>query len=388
MPPSSMPGSYFDRSPEDLSTQYSSSRKRPRLDCHDRFTSRISDDTRLGASVSSIDIASPSPLANTDYFLSGGLDTPGGWQNQCYETREAIEHEDDHRPNRFMQRQPPNSTLSPPATPSPYPIQTLDGQSSTAHSISGWHLRQMAWAVTGGLAGKIFNFCWNTTFSGFAAGGGQAYAANHPDTSTHDTPHALSSRRPLAPNRDTPSQDSVTRGSWVFVSQSVEAEEPESPVRKRPRASIAGAAQSGTTRPSLAGRVRTDSASFASPRSRTNSFSRTHVRTNSSSHGFPHKSPSSPAARNKRTRPSLASPHRRQSSYFGVSSTHASPVSPEIEQYRRQKKREEKRQDESFRKLNSQLQDMIREGQAALGSKVEVDHDHDTDEGYFEDFHD
>lgn len=63
-----------------------------------------------------------------------------------------------------------------------------------------------------------------------------------------------------------------------------------------------------------------------------------------------------------------------------------SPISPEVEAYQRKKRREEKKHDETIRRLNAQLQDMIREGQQALGSRIEVfDEETETDEGYHED---
>ena len=63
-------------------------------------------------------------------------------------------------------------------------------------------------------------------------------------------------------------------------------------------------------------------------------------------------------------------------------------MSPEVEAFQRKKRKEDKKHDESLRRLNSQLQDMIREGQQALGSKVEIvggDADPDIDEGYYDD---
>lgn len=48
-------------------------------------------------------------------------------------------------------------------------------------------------------------------------------------------------------------------------------------------------------------------------------------------------------------------------------------TSADVARYRAKKDREERKQDASMRKLNEQLRAMIREGKAALGTKVEVD---------------
>jgi len=48
------------------------------------------------------------------------------------------------------------------------------------------------------------------------------------------------------------------------------------------------------------------------------------------------------------------------------------------------RRREEKQQDASIRRLNDQLKAMIKEGRQALDTKVEVVDDEDEDEGYFD----
>ena len=45
--------------------------------------------------------------------------------------------------------------------------------SPPAPPMKGWG--KAVWAATGGFAGKVFNFCWTTTFNGFYAGGGSPY---------------------------------------------------------------------------------------------------------------------------------------------------------------------------------------------------------------------
>lgn len=434
------------------------SRKRPRADpshydADTSFTTALrSPTTDLGTSISSLDCLSPAPLANTDYFLAGGIDTPGAWSYQRDEHLELFEAEQDHRWNRFaQQRQTQHQTQQ-----EPFPVfvgahdksqngrrqqqmvktttRTNESQNSnTQSSISGWHLRKVAWAMTGGLAGKIFNFCWNTTFRGFSAGGGQAYTTdgrsalthtssrgddgggyfsqqqqyNFSDAQSHHTPHIGT---PTSTKAKRPGMDrSVTRSSWVLVERldiperDNHDEDEHSPVRKKSRASTAGTGIGGINwqyskdeRPQQSAKLNTNinTASFASPRSRSlgSSNATTATTTTMRNYGL---SPSHNSSKRQRTSfTPLASPTKRQSSLSQaelqtVTSLHSSP---EVEAFKRQKRRENKKQDESLRRLNAQLQDMIREGKQALGSKVEVidgrdddNDDFDMDEGCFVD---
>jgi hypothetical protein len=82
-------------------------------------------------------------------------------------------------------------------------------------------------------------------------------------------------------------------------------------------------------------------------------------------------------------RPALT-PHKRSAS--DISTTQESPLSPEAFRYLQERRREERQADASIRRLNDQLKQMIQEGKAALGTKIEVVEDVQMeDEGYFED---
>lgn len=61
-------------------------------------------------------------------------------------------------------------------------------------------------------------------------------------------------------------------------------------------------------------------------------------------------------------------------------------LSPEARAYQAQARRREVRDDQSMRRLNARLKDMIREGREALGSRVEVEMGDGScvDEGYAE----
>jgi len=371
-------------------------RKRPRINPH-QFTDTppASSSYDLFNSVSSLDCVTPTPLANTNYCLFGGLDTPGAWSEQKLERADELDAERDYRHNRFagpsgISRPDQGETVS-----GMKQGQTLHDQQYTT-SDNGWHLKKAAWALTGGLAGKIFNFCWNTTFQGFHAGGGQAYTDSAEAvmgcSPSHTSDGFLRKRaripgsypsgrhstdgvkqQPVEPLQSdaTPtinsrhvSEDSVSKNNWVFVEHSQPQDHDQSPIRQRSKASMAGSGRYDFAQPVRA--PTSQSASFASPR-RTTSVATIYTR---------------PPSTGKRSRASVASPSRRQTSLaVGCSS----PASPEIESYQRKRRKEDKRQDQSLRRLNAQLQDMIREGQQALGSKIEIVDDHDTDEGYFDD---
>ena len=71
----------------------------------------------------------------------------------------------------------------------------------------------------------------------------------------------------------------------------------------------------------------------------------------------------------------MASPRRE--------SGNDTPKSPDVIKFEKKLHKQSQKQDDSMRRLNQQMQDMIREAQQALGSKVEVIDDAE-DEGYAE----
>lgn len=423
--------SYFDRPTSHISRYRSDdsymsttssmamTRKRPRLDSshyNDVRTPRAyTSSNDLNASTSSFGLASPSPLVNTDYHLFGGMDTPGTWSEQREERARIEDAERDYRQNRFSEKSD-HTFFSDRST-----IQKSQDESSTDMSasttLSGWHLRRTAWALTGGLAGKIFNFCWNTTFRGFKAGGGQAYnigdadntdlaqdghkfdpgasprlekysrddISRYPSHSQQTTEDQLRRgredvyhrpiRTPTSHQRYMALEDSAVRNNWVFVETTPNSPEEHSPVRKRSRASMATSGRSQNA-PQPTANSRPHTASFASSRPRTASnSSRIHSFSNNYSYtNAGNISPISVGPKAKRPRVSMGhgytSPTKRQSSY--ITTLPQSPISPEIETFQRKRRKEAKKNDESLKRLNAQLQDMIREGQEALGSRIEI----------------
>ncbi|KIW48455.1 uncharacterized protein PV06_01036 [Exophiala oligosperma] len=380
------------------------SRKRPRLD-----------------PVSRRDATSPPPLVNTNYRIAGGLDTPTSLSVQREEEEDRDEFEADCRPNRYTETT--RSSYFPQTPAVNDDNKSTNGKrrlSQSPQTPGGWG--KTVWALTGGIAGKVINFCWNTTFKGFHAGGGKGYEfdLSTPDVSSltiHEVDAAQdvfhdAYERPTRGDRDRtpipggfPEEQSFVfegfetartksyerRNDWVIV-DGPEHDRDASPVRKKSRASTANlyarqpnTRQASSTqhppRPRLASRTSSQkpSASYASPRSLAVSAAAAKPQHRRSVSSF------EPASNTPRpnSRASMASP-RRQSSQVH---TTAQP-SPEVRKFEQKMRRKEAKQDQTMNRFNAQLQAMIREGQQALGSKIEVVDggmsDVDVDEGYEE----
>ncbi|KAK5553871.1 hypothetical protein LTR46_007976 [Exophiala xenobiotica] len=389
----------------------SSSRKRPRLDP----TSRR-------------DTLSPPPLVNTNYRIAGGLDTPTALDAHKDENADRYAFETDCRPNRYTHMQRQDKT--PAQTDSYFPQTPASNESthgngkrrlSRSPNQNGWS--KTVWALTGGIAGKVINFCWNNTFKGFHAGGGNGYNYDlgTPGVSSSSTwteggskedvfqdsysagPRSHGDRTPIPggfpEDQDLPPSFSAVRtrsferrNDWVIVDDPEEQDRETSPMRKKSRASTASlharqpsrqASSQKLSRSRLASRT---SASYASPRSLSVAVSvsskpQHHHRSVSSFDGNANANSSRPTSR-----ASMASP-RRQSSQVNVN---VAQPSPEVRKFEQKLRKKEAKQDQTMNRFNAQLQAMILEGQQALGAKIEVvddlgvDVDDDEDEGYEE----
>ena len=395
-----------------LSCPASHVRKRPRVDVSEKSTATPRGIQRNDTFTStySFDAPSPAPLVNTDYRIAGGLDTPTA-EKLLHEERIRFDYEQDLRPNRYGV--PPSTQTESyfPLTPS----SVGNDRRKRRHSSSprrhrpGWG--HTVWAMTGGVAGRVIDFCWNTAFQGFHAGGGQAYRMQI-DTPTvtasndvelkgsadvfdaeyrgrDSTPGGFPeddliedymSRPQSHQQEDTPTQyhhgqdRSALKGNWVMVNEPY-ADSETSPARKKVRPSTASMASRPTSRGSLPVSVRPrlqprSGASYASPRG-SGIGMHLHAQTRpQSSQGF-HKG-------HKRSRSSIAQPRQADSH-----DEHNTPKSPEVLKFEKKLRKKDHKQDQSIHRLNQQMQDMIKEAQQALGSKVEVTDDVD-DEGYGE----
>lgn len=379
---------------------------------------------------------SPAALVNTRYHIVGGLDTPLAAKLDAEEKQDEDMREQDYRPNRITLTARQKSGSYFPQTPATAAnVGYVRHKRARSTDQSGWGRAVVN--LVGGVAGKVLNFCWNGAFRGFQAGGGHAYRMNG------DTPAAIEQNnwtdiggkddvftkhyqgqhyhsltpvpgqfpeegfiddymsQPQAYRADqlsTPISEgdrgwSTLRGNWVLVNNTDGNDEPDRspvpPASKNPRtgydlrrpASRALLTAPGNrprlapSRPSLAGSPGCNTkrpASFASPRaspgrscaSRTDS----HI-ANSPGH--------------RRSRSSMASSPQRATE-IGSRHSFTAPSSPEVHKFEKRIRRKERKEDESIQRLNKQLQDMIREGKEALGTRIEIEDDSDVDEGYGE----
>ena len=380
------------------------------------------------------DAESLAAFTNTKYTLAGGLDTPSVMRLEAEERHETDLRELDYRQNRLTRIARQGSTSLIPRTPASAAHTVKDGR-KRAHSSE-----QLGWGralvdLVGGVAGKVFNFCWNSTFRGFQAGGGQAYRFDSDTPSIveqstwmdigekddvfnqryeahhyqHTTPvpgqypedgfindYMLHPEAHRAEELATPSsyggRTPLRGGSWLLVGNKDGLDQdcdsahsdhrilrPTKPKQRRPVLGTSFSAAGNRPRltpcrPSLAGSPGSHlnrPASFASSRS-------------SPGRSCPVDSGSSPTrtADHRRSRSSMASP--RRTTEIGSRQSFTTPASPDVQRFEKKIRRKEKREDESIQRLNRQLQDMIKEGKEALGTKFEIEDDLDEDEGYGE----
>jgi hypothetical protein len=406
MPPSPSASSVLSHSiSRTQSYQHSQSRKRPRLETtqnHHASTPYSLRRTDTSATTFSLDAPSPAPLTNIDYRLAANYGTPinekvqhGDWTTR--------EFEEDLRQNRYAQQRDGGYF---PHTPS-----SRVGKrrfSASPRGSPGWG--HTVWQYTGGVAGKVINFCWTKAFNGFHAGGGQGYTMSlETPTVTGSDAIAVNGSKDVFDDRyrarvgtpvpggypeenfiedymsrpqshqqhETPTQfndvgdKSSLRGNWVMVNEPYTDTE-HSPVRKKSRPSTASrpsSRPSTATRPKMPARTSASGASYASPRGSAFSTTQHHSRP-ASSDGF--------VRQHKRSRSSIA--HARQPD---LNSEHNTPRSPEVVKFESKMRKRDQRQDRSIHRINQQIQDLIKEGQQTLGSRVEVDDEVD-DEGYGE----
>jgi hypothetical protein len=406
MPPSPSASSVLSHSiSRTQSYQNSQSRKRPRLETtqnHHASTPYSLRRTDTSTTTFSLDAPSPAPLTNIDYRLAANYGTPINEKVQ-HEDWTPQEFEEDLRQNRYAQQRDGGYF---PHTPSSRVVKRRF--SASPRGSPGWG--HTVWQYTGGVAGKVINFCWTKAFNGFHAGGGQGYTMSlETPTVTGGDATAVNGSRDVFDDRyrarvgtpvpggypeenfiedymsrpqshqqhETPTQfndvgdRSSLRGNWVMVNEPYTDTE-HSPVRKKARSSTASrpsSRPSTATRPKMPARISASGASYASPRG--SAFSTTqHTSRPTSSDGF--------VRQHKRSRSSIA--HARQPD---LNSEHNTPRSPEVVKFESKMRKRDQRQDRSIHRINQQIQDLIKEGQQTLGSRVEVDDEVD-DEGYEE----
>jgi hypothetical protein len=363
---------------------------------------------------SSIYPESPAPFVSTRYLTKNGLATPQQNANGYFDNDESEFSDTNYRRNLLNNSARPEGFESEyhsfARLPSSASLES-NGRaripSTSTPNAAGWSKAVVN--VVGTVVGKVWQFCKAGSFSGFGAGGGEKYAmdAGHTEESElekqrndfwdskiaqkaamfgvdsantflpgqfpgeesmyivdymdHATPESTPPRASKRRHIDSEKGDK----SWVVVEET--ASNAATPVA-RPRYSMSTASSAGRkvsnpsrlgaravpkrslpTRPSLVshagspGLRSTAPASYASPRSP--GGSRIPVAVSYTSAATPAVVPSSPAARK---------------------------AAEEAKKWALKKKKEDLEADRSMRRLNEQMQAMIREANEALGTTVEV----------------
>lgn len=400
------------------------SRKRVKLDDR-RHDSGLSTPQDMSASYAESDLVTPSsapspaPFVNEKYHIVGGLDTPSASRAALFDRQAEDGVGWDYRSRRFRGRNEPASYF--PETPfEPSGEPNFKKRHYSSSDRAGWGKLMV------NLVGGVINFCWSKTFRGFAAGGGGAYDINgctlspveeiswtdvQPNEDVFSSQYnGQSQDMESAPGRfpeesfiqdymshpeshhamelSTPTKyDANADGDlnkWVFVGESDYRPGESSPnraSRKTPRSTEASLSKT-VSRASVAGRRPKLTAHRPSPIS-----SPAFNIDRSASYASPRSSPRSPeltpttTSRRSKSHASFhQSPHKAASR-----ASLATPTTPEVAEYERRIKMRDSRENAKINRANRQLQDMIREGKEALGTKVQVADVSDMeDEGYVE----
>lgn len=419
------PGSPYLTSPE-----LAVARKRTRADssikvntaiAHGAFAngqdSWISNDTARATS--------PAPLANPRYTLAGGFDTPtlaaaayydkvGEFEESQFRQRwdntktSPTPNQDDLTTQGPLARERNGHSRLSSSTSSSSRYQTDQNQSAAP----GWG--RFVFSLASTVAGKVLHFCRESAFRGFHAGTGKGYDFSEPtqldvdhswdgySRSTTPIPGQYPRERDFSgdfeqDNRALQQQQEQQRSAkrlhtetgsgWVVVDSNLETRETSPRVTARKVSNPLLAAMDKPT---------TSSASRASSRRSLIPVSR---RTTTSSQVSQFGSPLHPQQIHLEAPYSLspafmAQHHDRRASTASTrsplqharntsrpSSATASPLSPQAQKVLAKRERRDKEAEKSMRKMSRQLQDLIRQGQAALGTRYEIE-DTDIDEGF------
>ncbi|KAF1353871.1 hypothetical protein BDV97DRAFT_367428 [Delphinella strobiligena] len=369
---------------------------------------------------------SPAPLANPRYTLAGGFDTP---------TLAAAAYYDkvgDFEESQFRQRWD-NTKTSPTCNQDDLTTQgplarERNGHGRLSSSTSSFSHYQIAenqsaapgwgkfvFSLASTVAGKVLHFCRESAFRGFHAGAGKGYDFSEPTQlhvdhswdgyfrSTTPIPGQYprerdfsgdfeQDNRALQQHQEQQRQEqqrsakrlhTESGSGWVVVNSNLETREssPRLTARK-------------VSNPLLAAmdKPATSSASRASSRRSLIPVSR---RTTTSSQVSQFGSPLLPRQNHleapyaltaqhherRASTPSTRSPLQHARNPSRPSSATASPLTPQAQNVLAKRDRRDKEAEKSMRKMSRQLQDLIRQGQAALGTRYEIE-DTDIDEGF------
>ncbi|KAG9252665.1 uncharacterized protein F5Z01DRAFT_625185 [Emericellopsis atlantica] len=356
----------------------------------------------------------------TRYNIAGQLDTPGGERTDFL--GESMFSDADYR--RMLGTKLPAGQVEEPVF-GRYPL------TAPAQPSQSWGA--FAVSTLGGVVGRLWQFCRAGSFTGFHAGGGRGYDqdgnteddhdmatngnAQIPEQYTHynfgekqedatDNSRASTPTRPAAKRRQTSATDELGK-NWVMVNENgaavSRAGTPDcnrratmipSPRNRNQAPAVATGRRISTPasrrsigpgRPSLAsapslGKDRpTSSASYASPRSPSPTK---HITADTPLSSSPAKQRLA-----RRNRPSTSGSdsrpaHRRTNSSASIATSRPSKSSlvdssprldPEAKKLAARRQREEQFNDFRVTGLNKTVEDLIRQGQMALATKVEVE---------------
>ncbi|KIW06157.1 uncharacterized protein PV09_03319 [Verruconis gallopava] len=311
------------------------------------------------------DFASPEPFVNTRYHLAGGLDTP----KIARESKEEGQSQDDFGLRRRW-RSTHAESIHDRTTPNPLYAKAESQQQQT------WSQFMIS------VAGKVWSF-GTSAFKGFYAGGGQGYAMATPRRESQPSANSRTWESINgAPSLCFGEDSTPVPGSFPLDDDDFEFEQEQRPAKRMhledtespwvfvpdPKKQELHGKWTFHRPPPSPIRLATKGRRSFTPNSRRTSHFVT--------------SNTSPMLQR-----SASHVHRRASSDVAVVPKE-SPLSPEARKYLAERKRDEKQQDASIRRMNEQLKALLREGRQALGTKVEVLDDDDMDmedEGYFED---
>ena len=334
-------------------------------------------------------VISPAPLANENYLLAGGFDTPTWAAAAPYVDNDDMSGVRNFRSEWGVAEPGRNGNDY---FPTQGPLARERNGIGRANGIpdtctQGWG--QLALGLVGTVAGKMWDFCCNSAFRGFYAGGGQGYSFGTPfKNHDHYEPYAGASTplpggyvRPedtfsgdfdqdASPIRPSKRQHTDSGSNWVMV------EHPS------PRLSVRKTSATNTT--TLSNRP---SASRASSRRSLIPVSRKPFYNSASPQQPQPQIQSQPADRRASLAPvrspaQKTSPTSRPALRYSTANSSKIPSTPET----KRQARGTKDSNRSMQKMNRQVQDLIRQGQAALGTKIEVEDGSDggvmTDEGF------
>ena len=344
------------------------------------WTATSHDDDVFGSAQNSMTV-------NEQYNLAGGYDTPGLAVN----TELDRVMDQDAQARRWTRDRDATFGSSGPSLQGPL-ARERNGVPRMADLTEGQN--QVSWTrFAFSLVGKAFTF-GTSVFKGFYAGGGDGYTFNEKSGYDGSSGHTFDPPTPVPGQwqadffgdfeQDNPSSPpssglrppnkrrQTDKDEWILIG-TPDARGP-SPKRKTSGNHVPQATKPTASRP-VASRASSRRSLLPTPIRRQSS----HVSQVGSPAAFtagPDRRASVAHVRSPPSRPQSGMGHR--------SSLSADLMSPEAERYRKRQAKQDRVADKAIGNMSRQLEELIKQGQAALGTKfsVEGDVDEDMDDGF------